>query len=72
MTVPLYPSVGYAVKLTPALRVGFSVYVPGKIKIVSPEEDDAKALAIVVCVPTFDALLTIHFAVVKVFVGRIC
>ena len=62
----------YAVRLTPALRVIFSVYVPGRIKIVSPEEELVRAVAIVVCVPSEAVAETIHFAVVKVFVVNIC
>lgn len=35
-------------RFTPAFRVGFSVYVPGFIKMVSPEEAAVRAEAIVV------------------------
>lgn len=36
-----------AVRLTPAFRVIFSEYVPGRMKIVSPEEALVRAVAIV-------------------------
>ena len=49
-------------RLTPALSVGFSVYVPGRIKIVSPLEAEAIAAAIVVWVPSEAVGDTIHFA----------
>lgn len=50
--------------MTPAFNVKFSVYVPGRIKIVSPDEAAVNAPAIVVCVAPSDIFAeTIHFAV---------
>ena len=40
-----------ALRFTPAFNEIFSVYVPGIMKMVSPEVAEAIALAIVVCVP---------------------
>ena len=65
-----------AVKFTPAINVKFSVYVPGIMKIVSPLEDDANALVIVVCVPKPAVGFTIHFATPNllsaVLIGMLC
>lgn len=51
-----------AVRLTPALRVIFSVNVPVLMKIVSPEVAAVNALAIVLCVPFALEEDTINFA----------
>ena len=68
VTFGVNASASYAAKLTPAFNVRSSVYVPGRMKIVSPEEADVKAEAIVVCVPLDNVLETIHFAGPNVFV----
>jgi hypothetical protein len=58
----------YADKFTPAFNVMSSVYVPGLMKIVSPEAALVRAVAIVVCVPCPATGSTIHLAVPKLFV----
>ncbi len=61
-----------AARLTPAFKVMFSVYVPSLMKIVSPDEADVSAAAIVVCVPCVASAETIHLATPKVFVLICC
>jgi len=53
--------VGNATRLTPAFRVGFSVYVPSRMNIVSPDVAAVIAAVIVVCVPWPAVAETIHF-----------
>ena len=48
VTWPEKASQSYAARLTPAFSVRFSVYVPGRMKIVSPLDAAVNAAAMVV------------------------
>jgi hypothetical protein len=62
MTFGVIESQMKAHKLTPTFRVKFSVYVPGRINMVSPDDAEVIAAAIVECVPRDNVESTIHLA----------
>ena len=68
VTLGVYPSQVLQHTFTPALKVGFSVYVPGIINTVSPDVADDRALESVVWVPSPATVLTTHFSEEKKFI----
>jgi hypothetical protein len=63
MTLGVKASQSKEQRLTPATKAGFSVYVPGRMKIVCPETEAVKAAAIVLKSPLPEGSTILEFAV---------